>query len=251
MCTVDTQAGVSYGSRRDEGHDMADNLKRQAAVAALAEIESGMRLGLGTGSTAWEMVELVGERVKAGLDVLCVPTSEVTAAQARGLGIRLTTLDETPELDLTIDGADEIGPHLALIKGAGGALLREKIVAAASKRMVVIADSSKLVDTLGRFPLSIEVNPFGLRATTLMVEHVAHKHRAEGGVKLRLKPSGEPFLTDGGHFILDALFGRISNPEALSNDLHDVPGVVEHGLFLRLCQRAYVAGPDGVKIIDA
>src|SRR3954463_12529813 len=204
MRTVDTLAGVSYASRRDEGHHMADNLKRQAAAAALAEIESGMRLGLGTGSTAWEMVELVGERVKAGLDVLCVPTSEVTAAQARGVGIRLTTLDETPELDLTIDGADEIGPHLALIKGGGAALLREKIVAAASKRMVAIADSSKLVETLGRYPLPIEVNPFGLRVTTLMVERVARKHHAEGGVKRRLKPSGEPVLTDGGHFILDA-----------------------------------------------
>ena len=230
---------------------MGDDLKRQAAAAALVEVRPGMRLGLGTGSTARELVALLGEKVRAGLDVLCVPTSEATAAQARDLGITLTTLDETPELDLTIDGADEIGPHLALIKGAGGALLREKIVAAASKRMVVIADSSKLVATLGRFPLSIEVNPFGLRATTIMVERVAQKHRAEGGVKLRLLPSGEPMLTDGGHFILDALFGRISNPEALSNDLHDVPGVVEHGLFLKLCQRAYVAGNDGVKIIDA
>ena len=230
---------------------MSEGFKRQAAAAALVEIESGMRLGLGTGSTARELVDLLGARVKAGLDVLCVPTSEATAAQARGLGIPLTTLDETPELDLTIDGADEIGPHLALIKGAGAALLREKIVATASRRMVVIADSSKLVATLGRFPLPIEVNPFGLGATTLAVERVAQKHRAEGGVTLRLKPSGGPLLTDGGHFILDALFGRIFNPEALSNDLHDIPGVVEHGLFLRLCQRAYVAGPDGVKTIDA
>ena len=230
---------------------MGDNLKRQAAAAALVEVESGMRLGLGTGSTAREFVDLLGEKVKAGYDVLCVPTSEATAAQARGLGIPLTTLDETPELDLTIDGADELDPHLSLIKGGGGALLREKIVAAASKRMVVIADSSKLVETLGRFPLSIEVNPFGLRATTVLVERVAQKHRAEGGVKLRLDTAGNPFKTDGGHFILDALFGRIFNPEALSNDLHDIPGVVEHGLFLRLCQRAYVAGPDGIKTIDA
>jgi ribose 5-phosphate isomerase A len=230
---------------------MGDELKRQAAAAALVEIESGMRLGLGTGSTARELVDLLGEKVRAGFDVLCVPTSEATAAQARALGIPLTTLDDTPELDLTIDGADEIGPHLSLIKGGGAALLREKIVAAASRRMVVIADASKVVDTLGRFPLPIEVNPFGLRATTILVERVAAAHHAEGGVKLRLKASGEPVQTDGGHFILDALFGRISNPEALSNDLHGIPGVVEHGLFLKLCQRAYIAGSDGIKTIDA
>jgi ribose 5-phosphate isomerase A len=230
---------------------LSDDLKRQAAAAALGEIRPGMRVGLGTGSTARELVALLGERVKGGLEVLCVPTSEATATQARGLGIPLTTLDETPELDLTIDGADEIDPQLALIKGAGGALLREKIVAAASRRMVVIADRSKLVPVLGRFPLSIEVNRFGLGVTTLAVERVATKHKAEGAVVLRLKPSGEPFVTDGGHLILDAFFGRISNPEAVSADLHEVPGVVEHGLFLRLCRRAYVAGPDGIEIIDA
>ena len=230
---------------------MDDDLKRKAAAAALSEIRPGMRVGLGTGSTAKHLVDLVGERVRDGLDIVCVPTSEATAAQARSLGIQLTTLDETPELDLTIDGADEIGPALALIKGAGGALLREKIVAAASVRMVVIADRSKLVPALGRFPLSIEVNRFGLRATTHEVEQVASRHLAEGGVKLRLTPSGNPVVTDGGHLILDAFFGRISTPEALSADLHQVPGVVEHGLFLRLCQRAYVAGPDGVETIDA
>jgi ribose 5-phosphate isomerase A len=175
----------------------------------------------------------------------------VTSAQARGLGIPLTTLEETPELDLTIDGADEIGPGLALIKGGGAALLREKIVAAASRRMVVIADASKLVPTLGAYPLPIEVNRFGLRATTLLIERVAQKHQAQGGLKLRLLASGEPVVTDGGHLIVDALFGRISNPEALSNDLRDIPGVVEHGLFLKLCQRAYVAGPEGVQTIDA
>lgn len=230
---------------------MSDDLKRQAAAAALEEIRPGMRVGLGTGSTARHLVDLLGDRVAAGFDVLCVPTSEATAAQARGRGIPLTTLDETPELDLTIDGADEIDPALSLIKGAGGALLREKIVAAASRRMVVIADRGKLVDTLGRFPLSIEVNRFGLKATTLAVERVAALHRAEGAVKLRLTASGEPLVTDGGHLILDAFFGRISNPEALSSDLHDVPGVVEHGLFLKLCRRAYVAGPDGIETIDA
>ena len=230
---------------------MGDDLKRQAAAAALAEIRPGMRVGLGTGSTARHLVDLLGAQVKAGFQCLCVPTSEATAAQALLLGISLTTLEETPELDLTIDGADEIGPGLSLIKGAGGALLREKIVAAASRRMIVIADKSKVVPALGRFPLSIEVNRFGLRATTLMVERVAQKYRASGGVALRLEKSGEPLVTDGGHLILDALFGRISDPEALSADLHDVPGVVEHGLFLGLCARAYVAGPDGIETVDA
>jgi ribose 5-phosphate isomerase A len=230
---------------------MNDDLKRQAAAAALAEVQPGMRLGLGTGSTARQFVDLLGERVRAGLDCICVPTSEVTAAQALGLGIRLSTLDETPELDLTVDGADEVGPGLTLIKGAGGALLREKIVAAASRRMIVIADGSKVVETLGRFPLSIEVNRFGLAATKIMVGAVAASHGAEGAVTLRLAKSGEPAITDGGHLLLDALFGRIFKPEALSADLHKVPGVVEHGLFLGLCARAYVAGPNGIETIDA
>jgi ribose 5-phosphate isomerase A len=137
---------------------LSENQKRAAAARALEEVRPGMRLGLGTGSTARHLVELLGARVAEGLEVVCVPTSEATAAQARGLNIPLTTLDETPELDLTIDGADEIGPGLALIKGAGGALWREKIVATASARMVVIADASKRVETLGRFPLPIEVN---------------------------------------------------------------------------------------------
>ena len=230
---------------------VSDQLKRQAAAAALDEIRPGMRLGLGTGSTARHLVDLVGARIRDGLEIVCVPTSEATATQARGLGIPLTTLEDTPELDLTIDGADEVGPGLALIKGAGGALLREKIVAAASRRMVVIADASKHVAALGRFPLSIEVNKFGLRSTTGEVERIARAHHAEGPVKLRLSASGEPFVTDGGHLILDAFFGRISNPEALSTGLHEIPGVVEHGLFLKLCQRAYIAGQNGVATIDA
>lgn len=210
-----------------------------------------MKLGLGTGSTARHFVDLLGEKVAAGLDVLCVPTSEVTAAQAKTLNIPLTDLDKTPRLDLTVDGADEIGPGLALIKGAGGALLWEKIVAAASDRMIVIADGSKLVDILGRFTLPIEVNPFGLGATRALVEKVMAEHDAEGGLKLRTKADGGPFVTDGGHYILDALFGRIPSPEALSRALLDIPGVVQHGLFLNMCRRAYVAGPDGVRVIDA
>jgi ribose 5-phosphate isomerase A len=230
---------------------VSDDQKRFAAARALEEVRPGMKLGLGTGSTARHFVDLLGEKVAAGLDVLCIPTSEVTAAQARSLGIPLTDLDTTPRLDLTIDGADEIGPALALIKGAGGALLREKIVAAASDRMVVIADGSKLVDVLGKFPLSIEVNPFGLGATRALVDRVLAGEGAEGGQTLRLKADGGPFVTDGGHHILDALFGRILSPEALSRALLDIPGVVQHGLFLNMCERAYVAGPDGVRVIDA
>lgn len=230
---------------------MSENQKREAAAQALEEVLPGMRLGLGTGSTARHFVELLGARVAAGLDVLCVPTSEVTAAQARELGIPLSDLEATPELDLTVDGADEIGPGLALIKGGGGALLREKIVAAASARMVVIADASKLVETLGAFPLPIEVNRFGLGATTKRVRRVMDDAGATGDLHLRQTAPGRPFMTDGGHYILDALFGRIFSPEALSIALLDIPGVVQHGLFIGLCRRAYVAGPHGVRIHDA
>src|ERR1700741_3896815 len=150
-----------------------DSYKRAAAARAIDFVRSGMRLGLGTGSTAKHFVELLAERVRAGLDILAVPTSETTRAQAERLRIALTTLDETPALDLTIDGADEIAPDLTLIKGGGGALLREKIVAMASARMIVIADESKWVATLGRFPLPIEVIPFGLAATRRAVEAAA------------------------------------------------------------------------------
>lgn len=230
---------------------MSEDQKRIAAARALEEVRPGMRLGLGTGSTARHFVDLLGQKVAQGLDVICVPTSEVTAAQARSLSIPLTDLDATPSLDLTVDGADEIGPELALIKGGGGALLREKIVAAASAQMIVIADGSKIVPVLGRYPLPIEVNPFGLRATRVLIEGVMQAQGAEGDLKQRAKPDGSPFLTDGGHYILDALFGRISSPEALSRALLDIPGVVQHGLFLRMAKRAYVATAEGIEVIDA
>ena len=230
---------------------MSEDQKRIAAARALEEVRPGMKLGLGTGSTARHFVDLLGEKVAAGLEVLCIPTSEVTAAQAKSLNIPLTDLETTPWLDLTVDGADEIGPSLALIKGAGGALLREKIVATASERMVVIADGSKVVDMLGRFPLPIEVNPFGLGATRGLIEKLMAKERAEGGLKLRAKADGGTYVTDGGHYILDALFGRILSPEALSRALLDIPGVVQHGLFLGMCKRAYVAGTGGITVIDA
>ena len=216
---------------------------------ALEDIHSGMLVGLGTGSTARHFVDLLGEKVAAGFKCLCVPTSEATAAQARSMNIPLTDLDSVDHLDVTVDGADEIDPHLALIKGAGGALLREKIVAASSGLMIVIADGSKLVDTLGQFPLPIEVNLFGLGATRRALELVLRDHDASGGLRLRQLPNGDNFVTDGGHLILDASFGRISHPEALSRALLDIPGVVQHGLFLGMCKKAYVATADGVRTI--
>ncbi len=228
-----------------------DDFKRQAAAEALKLVEAGMRLGLGTGSTAAHFVELLGARVKAGLDVLCVPTSEATRAQAASLGIRLTTLDETPELDLTVDGADELDNDLRLIKGGGGALLREKIVAATSDRLVIIADASKRVATLGAFPLAVEIVRFGHIATTNMVRDLANEAGCSGTIGLRAGRDRQPFVTDGGNYILDCAFGAIEDPEMLDEALKMIPGVVENGLFLGLADLAIVAGPGGILTLEA
>ena len=228
----------------------ADAQKRAAAARAVEFVRPGMRLGLGTGSTARHFVELVGERVRAGLNVVAVPTSEATRADAVRFGVPLTTLDETPELDLTVDGADEIAPDLSLIKGGGGALLREKIVAAASKRMIVIANETKWVSALGAFPLPIEVVAFGLAATRRAIEAAAASVHAAGPAVLRRTHDGLPFVTDGGHWILDASLGRIGDPKALAERLAAIPGVVEHGLFIGLAQTAILAGPGGVRIVE-
>ena len=228
----------------------AEAQKREAAARAVEFVRSGMRLGLGTGSTAKHFVELVGERVRGGLDIVAVPTSEVTRADAERCGIALTTLDATPVLDLTVDGADEIGPDLSLIKGGGGALLREKIVAAASARMIVIADQSKLVKQLGQFPLPIEVAPFGYSATLLAVEKAIAAVQRPGPLALRRGKDGHVFVTDGGHWIIDAALGRIDDPRAMAQSLSGVAGVMGHGLFIDLAQMAIIAGPDGVKIIE-
>src|ERR1700755_2446993 len=206
--------------------------KRQAAAVAVEWVKPGMKLGLGTGSTAKYFVELLAERVHKGLSVIGVPTSEATRALAEKVGVPLTTLDETPELDMTIDGADEIGPDLSLIKGGGGALLREKIVAAASGRMVVIADESKWVPVLGRFPLPVEVMPFGLAATKRAVEAACAAAGSPGPSAVRQGRDGHAFVTDGGHWILDARLARIADPAALAARLSPIPGVVEHGLFI-------------------
>jgi ribose 5-phosphate isomerase A len=223
-----------------------DGLKRAAAARALECVSDGMKLGLGTGSTAAHFVELLGERVRAGLSVVGVPTSEATRAQAEREGIPLTTLDKTPELDLTVDGADELDDELRLIKGGGGALLREKIVAAASQRMIVIADGSKWVMRLGRFPLPIEVVPFGLAATRRAIESAIRAAGCEGEIRLRSAPNGEPFITDGGHYILDEQLGAIDRPEELAAALAAVPGIVEHGLFLGLATGAVLATETGL-----
>src|SRR5499426_1771222 len=204
----------------------ADAQKRAAAARAVEFVRPGMRLGLGTGSTARHFVELLAERVRGGLNVIGVPTSEATRCDAERLGVPLTTLDESPVLDLTVDGADEIAPDLSLIKGGGGALLREKIIASASARMVVIADESKWVPQLGRFPLPIEVVPFGLAATRRAVEAAAASAGCTGPALLRRAKDGHAFVTDGGHWILDAAFGRIPDPRSLAKRLDGIAGVV-------------------------
>jgi ribose 5-phosphate isomerase A len=229
---------------------MSEDLKRRAAEAALAHVKDGMRLGLGSGSTAAIFVELLGKRVASGLTMVGVATSETTADIARKAGVPLAMLDDEPELDLVVDGADEIGPELALIKGGGGALLREKIVAAAASRMIVIADSSKHVAMLGAFPLPIEVATFGLVATSRAIERAAARLGLSGVIEMRRK-HGNPFVTEGGNCILDASFGRIPDPEALARELADIPGVVEHGLFLGYADLALIASPAGVAELRA
>jgi ribose 5-phosphate isomerase A len=227
-----------------------DELKRQAAARALEEVRDGMKLGLGTGSTARHFVELLGEKVRAGMKVIGVPTSEATRADAVRCGIALTTLDDIDRLDLTVDGADEIDPKLNLIKGAGGALLREKIVAAASDRMIVIADDTKWVDVLGRFPLPVEVIPFGLAATRRAIADAFAKCGVSGQMVVRKGKDGHVFVTDGGHWIVDAHLGRIRDASRLAGLLSAIPGVVEHGLFIGLASTAILAGGQGIRVIE-
>jgi ribose 5-phosphate isomerase A len=227
-----------------------DELKRQAAARALEHVHGGMKLGLGTGSTAKHFVELLGERVRAGLSVICVPTSEATRLEAARCGIALTTLDDIDRLDLTVDGADEIDPELNLVKGGGGALLREKIVAAASDRMIVIADDSKWVEVLGRFPLPVEVIPFGLAATQRAIGEAFAQSGNSGQMVVRKGKDGHVFVTDGGHWIVDAHLGHITDAPRLAGLLTAIPGVVEHGLFIGLASTAMLAGPQGIRVVD-
>ena len=227
-----------------------DELKRQAAARALEHVRDGMKLGLGTGSTAKHFVDLLGEKVRAGLKVIGVPTSEATRIQAEQCGIRLTTLDDIDRLDLTVDGADEIDPALNAVKGGGGALLREKIVAAASDRMIVIADETKWVDVLGRFPLPVEVIPFGLAATQRAIAKVFAESGNSGQMVIRKGKDGHVFVTDGGHWIVDAHLGRITEAPRLASLLNSIPGVVEHGLFIGLVSTAMLAGPQGIRVVE-
>ena len=223
----------------------ADEERRRAAEAALEDVRPGMKLGLGSGRTAEHFVRALGERVRGGLSVVGVPTSDKTAELARSLAIPLATLDDEPILDLVVDGADEVDPELRLIKGGGGALLREKIVATAARRMIVVVDAGKIVDALGAFPLPVEVVPFGATPIRLAIERVAARLGMSGSFTWRQAGDG-PYLTDGGNRILDVSLGRIDEPERLARELDTMPGVVEHGLFIGFASLVIVAGRDGV-----
>ena len=225
---------------------MTDSLKRAAARRALEFVDGGMKLGLGTGTTAEAFLELLAEKIRSGLKIVGAATSRRTEEKARALGIPLDDLDRLAPLDLAIDGADEADHNLDLIKGGGGALLREKIVAASSRRMMVIADASKLVDRLGRFPLPVEVTPFG-HATT--ARRIADAAARLGCPDLPVRPRAG-FATDSGNAIYDCAFGAIADARGLAAALEAVPGVVGHGLFIGLAGTLVIAGADGVRLLD-
>lgn len=217
---------------------LRDSEKQAAARAAVELVESGSIVGLGSGSTATFAIQFLAERVRAGLKIIGIPTSQATKQLAEQLGIPLTTLDENPVIDIDIDGADEIDPQLNLIKGGGGAMLREKVIASASKRFVVVAESTKLVQHLGKFPLPVEVISFAEALVKRRIEALSAQ------VTLREHKDGRVYVTDEGHHILDCNFGEIADPAALNAKLHEIPGVVEHGLFIGLAEMAFV-GKDG------
>jgi ribose 5-phosphate isomerase A len=225
-------------------------LKRAAAARALDFVTDGMKLGLGSGSTAEEFIKLLGARVRGGLSLLCVPTSERIAQMARALGIALANLDDLAPLDLVVDGADEVDPDLNLIKGGGGALLREKIVATSSKRMIVIADGSKLVSRLGRFPLPVEVLEFGHATTAARIaDAVAALGYRNPPIVMR-KADGAIYKTDSGNVIYDCAFGAIADARKLAAALSCVTGVVEHGLYVGIAKLLVVARPEAVEVIE-
>jgi ribose 5-phosphate isomerase A len=219
------------------------NLKKQAGERAVEFVEDGMIIGMGTGSTVYWTIRRLGELVREGLKIRIVPTSKQTENLALEQHIPLVTFAEVRELNLTIDGADEINPALDLIKGGGGALLREKLVAAASKRLIVVADESKLVSALGSFPLPVEVVPFGWETTMRRIENL------ELSATLRTL-EGKVFITDNGNYILDCRCGKIENPANLHRELKLLTGVVETGLFTGMASIAVIAGADGVRIIE-
>lgn len=228
----------------------ADDLKRKAAAAAVELVQPDMTLGLGTGSTAARFIELLGARVRDGLYVAAVPTSEDTAQKAADVGIELIEPDETTIIDLAVDGTDEVDGRRNLIKGGGGALLREKIIANAAKRFVVIADASKKVAELGAFPLPVEIDRFSYSLTVRAVrETLVALGYATADARLRATTVGPAFISDGGNFILDCRLGRIRDPAAVDRALRAVPGVVETGLFLGMADEVILAGPGGVERI--
>ena len=215
---------------------MANDLEKEAAArASLDFVIEGQVVGLGTGSTAAYFIKLLGERVKAGLGIRGIPTSDRSRELAQSLGIPLVTLDDCQEIDVTVDGADEVDPELRLIKGGGGALLREKIVASATRQMIVVADASKQVQRLGKFPLPVEVIRF---AQAL----VAKRIKALGAeVQLRRDGAGNAYVTDENNHILDCRFGEMRDPDKLARELSQMPGVVEHGLFIGMASVALFA----------
>ena len=217
-----------------------DEAKRMAARRALEFVEDGMLLGLGSGTTSTMFIQELGERVKHGLRVRGIATSTASQQLAESLSIPTTTFDESPELDLAVDGADEVGPGLALIKGGGGALLREKIVASAARKFIIIADSSKLVYQLGRFPLPVEVIKMALPIVTRKLEALSLNP------KLRHHPDGSKFITDENNYILDCACGEITDPAKTAASIRGIAGVVEHGLFLGMASLALIAGDKGV-----
>jgi len=217
-----------------------DQEKQAAAREAVRLVEPETIVGLGSGSTATYAIGFLAERVRQGLNITAIPTSLKTKQLAEQLEIPLTTLEEHPEIDIDIDGADEIDPHLNLIKGGGGALLREKIIASVSKRFVVVAESVKQVPYLGKFPLPVEVIAFAQPIVKTRIESLGAK------VSLRRYAYGNPYVTDEGHHILDCTFGRIEDPPALARKLHEIPGVVEHGLFIGMAELALVGKDGGV-----
>jgi ribose 5-phosphate isomerase A len=218
-----------------------DEAKRMAAQRALEFVEDGMSLGLGSGTTSAIFIRELGERVKQGLRVRGIATSDASEKLAISLSIPMTNFTETPVLDLAIDGADEVGPGLALIKGGGGALLREKIVESSSKRFIVVADSTKLVPTLGKFPLPVEVIQMALPMVTAKLEALSLNP------KLRHHADGSLYITDEGNYILDCAAGTIADPVKTAADIRAIVGVVEHGLFLNMASLALIAGEDGVR----
>ena len=224
---------------------LTDTEKAVAARKSLEYVKDGMIVGLGSGSTATFAIQFLGEMVRDGLKIRGIPTSRASRDLARTLGIPLTSFDEVSYTDVTIDGADEVAPGLALTKGGGGALLHEKIVAAASHRLVIVADEHKIVERLGRFPLPVEVIPFAASPVRKKLEDIgAHP-------MLRMAKDGSSYITDEGNYIFDCHYGEILDPAAVAHTIKSMTGVVEHGLFLGLASVAIIAGPDGARIIEA